>query len=630
MKKFIRIVAFITVLALCRIGAPAAKAESAFCIEATPAITNATYQYLNDFYIDQHPEMALEYSFGSERDKNTLQKAANEITAGLTDEKAKADAIVKWVGDHIKYVSYHSGEAEYFAIDTYYAQKGNCLGISQLITQLCRLSNVKAVMCGGTRGNMKDVLKLDTRETDHGWVMVHCNGSWALYDPLFSVYGETDRNFIAQWYFTDFIEGVSPYVKAYANYINRGRCIFYIDGRFMHYVEGIPASQFFGNGAEGGFNLNGAVPYFTKNRYKTANGGGDGFHYLENPEKRDQMINDECYAGGWITYGAGMYYAQHNGILAGSTLKNYQGDCYYLTFGSDALKMPGKSTDYTFTRGYPTLMKGESIKAAPLWIDQQVNGEGKVLSWKAETPETVSVSPDGTITALADGYACVSVCSKDSPDSDTHHMFSYLEFWVSSKERTFNPIVDSTKLFKDVKSTAWFKDAVDYAVTHKIFQGTAPNTFDPNSQLTRAQFVTVLANISGVNVSDNSVSSGFKDVPAGKWFTGAVTWAAKNGIVNGVGEGKFAPNAKVTREQMCLMLVNYTENYRKTGLKIVKDAPTFADDAKIAGWAKAAVYKCARAGMVNGVGNNKFDPKSSATRAQGATIFTNFHKEYMN
>ena len=184
-------------------------------------------------------------------------------------------------------------------------------------------------------------------------------------------------------------------------------------------------------------------------------------------------------------------------------------------------------------------------------------------------------------------------------------------------------------MFIDVPAKAWYKKFVDYSVTYGIFTGTSSNTFSPNTDMTRAQFVQVFANISGVDTSNKNVNSGFSDVPKGKWYTAAVTWAAKNGIVNGVGGGRFDPNAKVTREQMCVMIVNYIENYQKRTLNVTTNASTFADDKNISKWAKTAVYKCAKAGLVNGVGNNMFDPKASATRAQGATIFTNFFKEYM-
>ena len=191
-------------------------------------------------------------------------------------------------------------------------------------------------------------------------------------------------------------------------------------------------------------------------------------------------------------------------------------------------------------------------------------------------------------------------------------------------------LIDSSKKFKDVPQKAWYKQYVDYAVTNGIFTGTSATTFSPNTNMTRAQFVQVFANLSGVDTSNKKVHSGFTDVPQGKWFTPAVAWAAKNGIVAGMGNGKFAPNAKVTREQMCVMIVNYIENYQKKALNKVVDAPDFADHKKIASWARAAVYKCADAKLINGVGKNKFAPKDPATRAQGTTIFTFFFKEYMN
>ena len=109
-------------------------------------------------------------------------------------------------------------------------------------------------------------------------------------------------------------------------------------------------------------------------------------------------------------------------------------------------------------------------------------------------------------------------------------------------------IVDSTKLFTDVKAKDWFKSYVDFAVTYDIFNGTSDKTFSPGGSMTRAQFVQVLANISRVDTSDSSVESGFYDVPKGKWYTAAVTWAASKGIVSGVGNGDFAPDKSITRE----------------------------------------------------------------------------------
>ena len=217
----------------------------------------------------------------------------------------------------------------------------------------------------------------------------------------------------------------------------------------------------------------------------------------------------------------------------------------------------------------------------------------------------------------------------DGTKTRTCSVCGHKETIVAEGTKLEKTLINSSSKFIDVLAKAWYKKFVDYSVTYGIFTGTSNNTFSPNTDMTRAQFVQVFANISGVDTSNKNVNSGFSDVPKGKWYTAAVTWAAKNGIVSGVGGGKFDPDAKVTREQMCVMIVNYIENYQKRTLSVTTNAPTFADDAKIAKWAKTAVYKCAKAGLVNGVGNNMFDPKASATRAQGATIFTNFFKEYM-
>ena len=189
--------------------------------------------------------------------------------------------------------------------------------------------------------------------------------------------------------------------------------------------------------------------------------------------------------------------------------------------------------------------------------------------------------------------------------------------------------IDASRKFADVPAGAWFKQYVDYAIKNGIFSGTSATTFSPTKQMTRAQFVQVLANLSGIDTSNSNISSGFSDVPAGQWYTAAVTWAAQNGIVSGVGDGKFNPTGVVTRQQMCVIIVNYIENYLGKTLNDAKDTPSFADDSAIANWAKDAVYKCADAGLINGIGNNQFAPKNSATRAQGSIIFKAVHQEYI-
>ena len=184
------------------------------------------------------------------------------------------------------------------------------------------------------------------------------------------------------------------------------------------------------------------------------------------------------------------------------------------------------------------------------------------------------------------------------------------------------------KVFSDVPDKMWYKEYVDYSVLNDIFNGTSDTEFSPDMVMTRAQFVQVLANVSGIDTKDTNVTTDFSDVPSGKWFTPAVKWAFDNGIVNGTGDGEFSPDNSITREDMCLMLVRYA-TYRELDLKATKEKAVFADDSEIGFWAVDAVYICQMAEIVSGKEHNFFDPKATGSRAEAATIFTRFHKNYI-
>ena len=182
-------------------------------------------------------------------------------------------------------------------------------------------------------------------------------------------------------------------------------------------------------------------------------------------------------------------------------------------------------------------------------------------------------------------------------------------------------------VFVDVKNSDWFYPAIDYAYNYKAFNGTAPNRFAPNERMTRGMFVTVLMRLSGNDYS-NDIKSGFTDVPRGRYYTGAVRWAKQAGIVDGTGKGRFEPDAPITREQLCKMIMLYTA-YTGTEVYTGQKAYYFNDDAKISKWAWEYVYMCQATGLVSGKGGNVFDPQGLATRAEVATILNNLHSKYM-
>ena len=193
----------------------------------------------------------------------------------------------------------------------------------------------------------------------------------------------------------------------------------------------------------------------------------------------------------------------------------------------------------------------------------------------------------------------------------------------------FTPFMqDTSKSFPDVKNNDWFKQYVDFAVSHGIFKGQSDGKFAPNKNITRGEFVQVLVNISGVDTSSYKSHKNFNDVNSNDWFAGAVNWAYENGIASGDGKGGFNPNGNITREQMCILLVKYAQ-FKGFALEVKETKTNFADDAKISSWAKDYVYKCQMADLVNGTDTNAFNPQGNTLRCQAATVFTLFYKDYI-
>lgn len=174
--------------------------------------------------------------------------------------------------------------------------------------------------------------------------------------------------------------------------------------------------------------------------------------------------------------------------------------------------------------------------------------------------------------------------------------------------------------FTDVNRSHWAYDEIMDVVDRELFLGTGPDTFSPEVEMTRAMFVTVLARLAEVRLNDEQ-QSGFDDVKQGQWYTGAVVWAAKNGVVKGVSATSFAPERVITREEMATMIVRYA-SYRDIPLPREYAAVQFSDYKDISDFAADAVQDCQRAGLLNGVGNGRFDPKGKATRSQVAALIS--------
>ena len=168
----------------------------------------------------------------------------------------------------------------------------------------------------------------------------------------------------------------------------------------------------------------------------------------------------------------------------------------------------------------------------------------------------------------------------------------------------------------------WAKEHILFTVSRGLFSGASSTTFSPDTTLTRGMFVTALGRLAGINQADYPTGT-FTDVKTDAYYALYVNWAAKTGIVSGTTSTTFAPDSKITREQMAVIMKNYMD---KMGYSIPKtlEAVTFADNTKISSQAKEAVKAMQQAGVLSGKSNNQFDPQGNATRAEAATVLNRF------
>ena len=171
----------------------------------------------------------------------------------------------------------------------------------------------------------------------------------------------------------------------------------------------------------------------------------------------------------------------------------------------------------------------------------------------------------------------------------------------------------------------WAHAGIDFALKQGLFNGMSATTFEPDGSMTRAMLVTVLWRLDGSRAPAGRNT--FTDVPGGQWFTDAVTWAAENGVVNGVGSGKFEPDGRVTREQIATILFRYAAKRYDTSARA--DLSVFPDAGRVSAYAREALAWANAVGLVNGTDNGHgliLDPQGDATRAQVAVILMRYVK----
>lgn len=178
------------------------------------------------------------------------------------------------------------------------------------------------------------------------------------------------------------------------------------------------------------------------------------------------------------------------------------------------------------------------------------------------------------------------------------------------------PVTSEVSNFNDVSKDAWFYGYVMDLRKAGIIDGDNKNNYNPDSLVTREEFIKMIVNVSKLELVESGTD--FNDVKSTDWFAPYVYTAKANGIVNGVGEGKFGVGSAISRQDMAVIISNILD----IDIDISTNKDLFNDNSSIASYAYNAVYSMKSLGILNGYDDGNYKPQGKLTRAEAAKVIS--------
>ena len=264
----------------------------------------------------------------------------------------------------------------------------------------------------------------------------------------------------------------------------------------------------------------------------------------------------------------------------------------------------------------------EAVSEHIVYVDKAANGSLKAdTTWAADGQIVyVTATPDT-------GYVLSSLFVKTAKGDQLKVYeakkagvyYFYMPDQYVTVSAYFAPAASALP-FNDVAYTSWYYDAVKFVYDKGIMDGVSYYRFAPDATITRGMVVTMLWRMAG---EPYEAAAGFTDVAAGRYYTTAVAWAARNGIVEGMTSTTFAPDQAITREQLASILYRYAKWLGFSGYG--SDISGYTDAGKVSSYAYDAMSWAVRSGVVTGTSARVLDPQGTASRAAAAQMFMNFY-----
>ena len=403
---------------------------------------------------------------------------------------------------------------------------------------------------------------------------------------------------------------------------------------------------------------------FLRNQESVAGGteeGWDGFDLLELQFTMDLTGMDELSAADWAAIDRQhlnrtipeKYANQDMRTLISAMAFWNEGIPKYLNAGSDAhdahsttlysgiIRLYVNMEDYSLDTYMDALRSGNTfITKGPLLIPDEGNLYGSTIT--AEAGDTLTLKLDAksvygmdTVYLYRNGICIDQVDLKGTTErtevifettavAGANVWYSFVAVDVNGNWAATNPVWADVDGFTDVAAGAWYYDTVMDIADKGLMNGTGDgSTFSPNAQLTRGMAATVLYRMSGETTGVAEDASGtFSDVSANQWYAEAVDWAADNGIVTGY-DGKFNPNANLTRQDMATMLYRYAQ-YKQDDTSQSNDLAAFTDRGSVASYALDGMKWTVGEGIITGRTADTLQPQANLSRAEFATMVSRY------
>lgn len=180
-----------------------------------------------------------------------------------------------------------------------------------------------------------------------------------------------------------------------------------------------------------------------------------------------------------------------------------------------------------------------------------------------------------------------------------------------------------TMFFQDVTEQDWFYDDTLFLYEQGIVNGVSSVEFMPYKNITRAEFVTIIANVSQAKLAEYSGETSFSDVNTNSWYSKQVQWAYENNLIQGVSFDKFAPEENITKEEAAVILYRHKQVFEgidTSGDSVNKD---FEDQFQISFWANDAIQELKKINVIQGF-NNSFYPQNKLLRCEAVSMISKY------